>query len=75
MARTKTTHNKIGKKVLPNQKYALGDPAEIAHRDSTAFQPPESVFQQIRPGDSAANLNEPDRGVNKSGDFKFDLPY
>lgn len=65
----------VGRKVLPNPKYALGDPAEIAQRDSTGYQPPESVFQQIRPATSAANLNEPDRGNRKSGDFKYDIPY
>lgn len=75
MARSSSNTKRIGHKVLPAEKYALGDPAEVAHRDSTAFQPPEAHFQQIRPGMKAANLNEPDRGNAKSGDFKFDLPY
>lgn len=74
MSRTSKTH-RIGRKVLPAEKYALGDPAEVANRDGTAYQPPEAVFAQIRPGMKAANLNEPDRGNAKSGDFKFDLPY
>ncbi len=75
MARSKGKGHTIGHKVLPAQKYALGDPSEIANRDGTGYQPPEPVFQQIRPGSKAANLNEPDRGNTKSGDFKFDLPY
>lgn len=69
----KTGH--IGRKHLPPPKYALGDPEEIANRDSTGFQPPAANFQQIRPGDSSMNLNEPTRGNAKSGDFKFDSPY
>jgi len=71
----KASNHVIGRKVLPNEKYMLGDPPEIANRDSTGYQPPEAVFQQIRPGMKASNLNEPERGNRKSGDFKFDLPY
>jgi hypothetical protein len=66
----------IGKKVQPKPRYSLGDAAEIANRDSTCFQNPESHFQQIRPGGSSKNLNEPSRG-NRKGDssFKWDQPY
>lgn len=65
----------IGKKVLPAPKYSLGDAAEIANRDSTGYQPPQTFFQQIRPGGSTANLNEPSRGNKKGGEYKYDTPY
>jgi hypothetical protein len=65
----------IGKKQLPASKYAWMDAAEIANRDSTCYQPPESHFQQIRPGGSSANLNEPNRGNKKGGEYKYDTPY
>jgi hypothetical protein len=65
----------IGRKQLAPAKYALGDAEEIAQRDSTAFQNPAANFQQLRPGDTSSNLNEPSRGNAKSGDFKFETPY
>lgn len=65
----------VGRKVAPAPKYSLGDPEEIAQRDSVCFQPEATRFQQIQPGGLAANLNEPDRGNRKSGDFKFDIPF
>jgi hypothetical protein len=74
MAR-KSSGGHIGRKHLPPSKYALGDAEEIAQRDSTAYQNPAANFQQLRPGDSSSNLNEPSRGNAKSGDFKFDNPY
>ena len=76
MARKSTTRGTaIGHKVFPATKYALGDPEEVANRDSTAFAPPPANFQQIRPGSSGINANEPDRGLRKSGDWKYDIPY
>ncbi len=66
MARSRT----IGHKTPVNAKYALGSAEEVSQRDKTGYQPEATAFQQIGPGDSTSNANEPPR-VSKSGDLKF----
>lgn len=66
----RSSGSRIGTKVTLKDKYAYGEPAEIANRDKAGFQNHPTSFGQIGPEDHGGNLNVPTHVV-RSGKFKF----